>query len=143
LNLMTYSPYSDFLLHDVGRGGDGISQAGASGREIRTAPLWGAHFVSSFLHDGSANSVKNAILAHAGQAAAARNRFSNLTRTQQAAIVAFVNVLCHLGPSARGCSVARPGANAHGRRSGRMDREWRITRIDPEMPARLTRSSPG
>jgi len=34
-------PYPDFLLHDMGSLGDGIVQGQATGREMRTAPLWG------------------------------------------------------------------------------------------------------
>jgi CxxC motif-containing protein (DUF1111 family) len=90
---MSFSPYSDFLLHDMGGLGDGISQNGASGREVRTAPLWGVRFLTSFLHDGRATTLKDAILAHAGQGRGARNRFSNLSRMQQSQVIAFLNIL--------------------------------------------------
>ena len=36
-----FHPYSDFLLHDMGALGDGITQNQATGRLMRTAPLWG------------------------------------------------------------------------------------------------------
>src|SRR5439155_1684983 len=42
---VTYHPFSDFLLHDMGALGDGIEQGSATGREIRTAPLWGLRVV--------------------------------------------------------------------------------------------------
>jgi CxxC motif-containing protein (DUF1111 family) len=90
---VTFSPYSDFLLHDMASLGDGISQNGASGREVRTAPLWGVRFLTSFLHDGRATTLTDAILAHAGQGRGARNRFSNLSRTQQGQVIAFLNIL--------------------------------------------------
>ena len=39
---MSFTPLSDFALHDMGIGlVDGISQGNASGSEFRTAPLWG------------------------------------------------------------------------------------------------------
>lgn len=39
---VTYFPYSDFQLHDMGGNlADGISQGEASGSQFRTAPLWG------------------------------------------------------------------------------------------------------
>jgi len=39
---VTYFPYSDFQLHDMGNElADGISQGSASGSQFRTAPLWG------------------------------------------------------------------------------------------------------
>jgi CxxC motif-containing protein (DUF1111 family) len=93
LDSLSFSPFSDFLLHDMGSLGDGISQSGASGREVRTAPLWGVRFLTSFLHDGRATTLKDAILAHAGQGRGARNRFSNLSRTQQSQVIAFLNIL--------------------------------------------------
>ena len=59
---MTFFPYSDFLLHDMGALGDGIAQAGAGQREMRTAPLWGVRVMAKFLHDGRATSLSQAIL---------------------------------------------------------------------------------
>ena len=41
LNHVTFHPYSDFLLHDMGSLGDGIETGDARGNEFRTAPLWG------------------------------------------------------------------------------------------------------
>ena len=41
LNGVTFTPYSDFLLHDMGSLGDGIVQGSANGSQMRTAPLWG------------------------------------------------------------------------------------------------------
>ena len=71
LSHQTFYPYSDFLLHDMGSLGDGIEQGQAKGREMRTAPLWGLRAIKTFLHDGRAASIKEAILAHDGQARAA------------------------------------------------------------------------
>ena len=68
LDSVVFFPYSDFLVHDMGDLGDGIVQSGASGREMRTAPLWGARVRTSFLHDGRAKTIRDAILAHDGQA---------------------------------------------------------------------------
>lgn len=55
-------PYSDFLLHDMGSLGDGIVQGQATGTEMRTAPLWGLRLLTTFLHDGRARTVEQAIL---------------------------------------------------------------------------------
>src|SRR5262249_48645836 len=74
LNSVTFFPYSDFLLHDMGSLGDGIAQGSAGQREMRTAPLWGVRVMTKFLHDGRATSLSAAILAHDGQGKAARNR---------------------------------------------------------------------
>jgi CxxC motif-containing protein (DUF1111 family) len=93
LNSVTFFPYSDFLLHDMGSLGDGIAQGGAGQREMRTAPLWGVRVMTRFLHDGSATSLSAAILAHDGQGRAARNRFANLRFSDKANLIAFLNSL--------------------------------------------------
>jgi CxxC motif-containing protein (DUF1111 family) len=60
--------YSDLLLHDMGAElSDGIAERAAGPREWRTAPLMGMRFQSSFLHDGRAQSVEEAILLHQGE----------------------------------------------------------------------------
>jgi CxxC motif-containing protein (DUF1111 family) len=93
LNNVTFAPYSDFLLHNMGTLGDGIVQGSASGTEMRTAPLWGLRFEKTFLHDGRATTVSQAILDHAGQGAAASYNFSTLTTTQKTQLLAFLNSL--------------------------------------------------
>jgi hypothetical protein len=84
LNKVTFHPYSDFLLHDMGSLGDGITQNNATGRLMRTAPLWGLRKITTYLHDGRATAVTDAILAHAGQGQKARDRFAALSNHQKA-----------------------------------------------------------
>jgi CxxC motif-containing protein (DUF1111 family) len=93
LNRVTYSPYSDFLLHDMGALGDGIAQGAANGREIRTAPLWGLRFVTTYLHDGRTRTLEGAIAAHDGQGRAARERFNALNATDRTRLLAFLRSL--------------------------------------------------
>ena len=62
LNKVTFFPFSDFLLHDMGSLGDGIAQPPAGQTEMRTAPLWGVRVLTSFLHDGRASTLSQAIL---------------------------------------------------------------------------------
>jgi CxxC motif-containing protein (DUF1111 family) len=90
---VVFSPYSDFLLHDMGSLGDGISQGMASGRQMRTAPLWGTRNANRFLHDGSATTVEDAIRRHDGQGRAARERFDALDDEKRARLVTFVRSL--------------------------------------------------
>ena len=53
LRNQTANLFSDLLLHDMGNGlADGVRQGQASGREFRTAPLWGLGQRLFFLHDG-------------------------------------------------------------------------------------------
>ncbi|HEX6084241.1 MAG TPA: di-heme oxidoredictase family protein [Thermoanaerobaculia bacterium] len=93
LNRVTYHPYSDFLLHDMGSLGDGIPQGAAGARELRTAPLWGLRAINTFLHDGRANSIEAAITAHDGQGRAARDRFNALNATDRNRLLAFLRSL--------------------------------------------------
>jgi CxxC motif-containing protein (DUF1111 family) len=93
LNEVTFFPYSDFLVHDMGSLNDGIAQPPATGQQMRTAPLWGARIRTSFLHDGRANTIREAILAHDGQGLVARNNFAGLRKNEQAQILEFINSL--------------------------------------------------
>ncbi len=93
-------PYTDLLLHDMGEGlADNRPEGDAGGREWRTAPLWGigaARKVSghtTLLHDGRARNVREAILWHGGEAAAARRAFQALEPEDQKDLIAFVNAL--------------------------------------------------
>jgi CxxC motif-containing protein (DUF1111 family) len=92
-NKVVFHPYSDFLLHDMGSLGDGIEQGKATGREMRTAPLWGLRVRTSYLHDGRALALDAAILAHDGQGKFAKNRFSALSASDAQMLTAFLNSL--------------------------------------------------
>ena len=93
LSNKTFQPYSDFLLHDMGKLGDGIVQGDARAREMRTTPLWGLMARPSFLHDGRAKTPEAAILAHDGQGSAARRNFERLNFRQREALMAFLRSL--------------------------------------------------
>lgn len=93
LDHVTFRPYSDFLLHDMGSLADGVERGGATGREMRTAPLWGVGVQPVFLHDGRASSLAQAILAHDGQGRAARDRYAALPGDRQNALLAFLGSL--------------------------------------------------
>lgn len=86
--------YSDFLLHDMGAElADGVVAGTASGREFRTAPLWGAKHSAPYMHDGRAPTLLDAIGLHDGEAAAARERFRALAPDDRAALIAFIESL--------------------------------------------------
>lgn len=93
LDHVTYAPYSDFLLHDMGALGDGIVQGQATGAEMRTAPLWGVSHQPFFLHDGRATTLAAAVLAHDGEARAARDRFAALQAPNRQMILDFLGAL--------------------------------------------------
>ncbi|HVO27259.1 MAG TPA: di-heme oxidoredictase family protein [Candidatus Margulisiibacteriota bacterium] len=89
----TFNPFSDFLLHDMGALGDGITSGVAGPRLMRTPPLWGVRAKSRLLHDGRAETIEEAVGFHDGQAAASRNAFQALTPAQQNAIVTFLGTI--------------------------------------------------
>lgn len=93
LDRVTFHPFSDFLLHDMGGLGDGIEQGQATGREMRTAPLWGVRVQTKFLHDGRADTLEEAILAHDGQGQPARDRFAALNARRRSQLLAYLNSL--------------------------------------------------
>jgi CxxC motif-containing protein (DUF1111 family) len=62
---VTYNPYSDFALHNMGSGlADGIHQGSAGPNQFRTAPLWGLGQRLFFLHDGRTSDLIQAIESH-------------------------------------------------------------------------------
>ena len=83
--------YSDLLLHDMGDLNDGIAQAAAGTNQMKTPPLWGLRVRTAFLHDGSATTIDEAIRAHDGEAARARNRYERRSKAQQQQLVDFLN----------------------------------------------------
>ncbi len=93
LDRKIFAPYSDFLLHDMGSLGDGITQNLATGKLMRTAPLWGVRKQLPLLHDGRAANLNDAILAHAGQGQKSRDRYAGLPQSQKNNVVAFLNSL--------------------------------------------------
>ncbi|MBX9627636.1 MAG: hypothetical protein K2X82_27800 [Gemmataceae bacterium] len=93
LDRVTFDPYSDFLLHDMGERGDGIEQGTATGREMRPAPLWGLRELPFYLHDGRAGTVDEAIRLHDGQGCGARDRYRDLPEAKRRAQLAFLDSL--------------------------------------------------
>jgi len=99
----TIHPYTDLLLHDMGPGlADNYKEGQADGGMWRTAPLWGIGYTEKvmnregsvgYLHDGRARNLTEAIMWHDGEAAAARNRFAKLARTEREALLAFLRSL--------------------------------------------------
>ncbi|HKU36548.1 MAG TPA: di-heme oxidoredictase family protein, partial [Polyangiales bacterium] len=85
--------YSDLLLHAVASDAGGIAEGAAERAEYRTPPLWGVRFTSPFLHDGKAETLDEAILQHAGEAAGSRSRYAALSVADRRALVAFLNTL--------------------------------------------------
>ena len=96
----TIHPYTDLLLHDLGRGlADGKRDGDAAPEEWRTPPLWGIGLFEAvsghtrYLHDGRARDLAEAVLWHGGEAERARERFRLMPQDERAALLAFLGSL--------------------------------------------------
>jgi CxxC motif-containing protein (DUF1111 family) len=114
LGSVTFHPWGDFLMHDVGTG-DGILQATrehygkrvfqmmsgylskqdfeSSRNKIRTAPLWGVRLRPRLMHDGVSLTLSDAIQRHRGEAMHVSQKFEKLKREDQEAIIEFLESL--------------------------------------------------
>lgn len=114
LGSVTFHPWGDFLMHDVGTG-DGILQATrehygkrvfqmmsdylskqdfeSSRNKIRTAPLWGVRLRPRLMHDGASLTLRDAIQRHRGEAMHVSQKFEKLKSEDQEAIAEFLKSL--------------------------------------------------
>ncbi len=93
----TIWPYSDFLLHDMGKElADNRPDFTANGQEWRTPPLWGVGLrtkvnrSTALLHDGRADTIEEAILWHSGEALKAKKDFMKLKQKDRDNLILFV-----------------------------------------------------
>lgn len=101
LDRVTFHPYTDLLLHDMGPElDDQYTEGTALTSEWRTAPLWGLGLAESaqggsafYLHDGRARSLRDAIELHGGEAAGSRAGFRQLSPAEQDLLFAFLRSL--------------------------------------------------
>ena len=100
LSYQNIQPFTDLLLHDMGEGlADNRPDYLATGREWRTAPLWGIGLVktvnkhTNFLHDGRARNLEEAILWHGGEAENSKESFRNMNKEEREALIKFVESL--------------------------------------------------
>lgn len=96
----TIRPYTDLLLHDMGEGlTDNRGEFLATGREWRTAPLWGIGLTKAvsghtqFLHDGRARNLPEAIIWHGGEAESSKQLFMQLSQPNRHALITFLESL--------------------------------------------------
>jgi len=86
--------YSDLLLHDMGVGlTDWRPEGDATPQEWRTAPLMGLRHLRSYLHDGRATTLRDAVLLHRSEGSEANDsvaRFESLTADDQQRLLDFV-----------------------------------------------------
>lgn len=100
LSNQTISAFTDLLLHDMGEElSDNRPDYLATGREWRTPPLWGIGLTrivngyETYLHDGRARTLLEAIMWHGGEAARARDYVRALPTTDRTALLSFLSSL--------------------------------------------------
>lgn len=121
LRNQTIHPYTDLLLHDMGpEMADTLGEGEATGREWRTAPLWGVGLSpcvtggvagqrgwdafgldgheyctphEHYLHDGRARTLEEAILWHGGEGDASRQAYRNLPQQDKDDLITFLKSL--------------------------------------------------
>jgi len=111
LSAQTIFPYTDMLLHDMGEdladftpenepaSADMLYEFLATATEWRTPPLWGLGLTktvdpqATFLHDGRANTIMEAVLWHGGEAENAKNKVLAFNQEEREALLAFLNDL--------------------------------------------------
>lgn len=91
-------PGTDLLLYDMG---EGLADRTIGGEVVpsrwRTAPLWGLGLAdvvlgepATYLHDGRARTVEEAILWHGGDASASQGQFRELSGEDRDALLAYL-----------------------------------------------------
>jgi CxxC motif-containing protein (DUF1111 family) len=98
LSNKTFYPYTDLLLHDMGPGlDDGATEGSAETYEWKTPALWGLGLSKNsqggdyyLMHDGRANSIEEAILAHGGEATDSKKGYQELNQADKDALIKFL-----------------------------------------------------
>ncbi len=89
--------FTDMLLHDLGDElADGVVDGDARSRDWRTAPLIALRFDKTYLHDGRAHTIEDAILLHDGVGSEAHGSialFRALSPADHEALLAYVGAL--------------------------------------------------
>ncbi len=101
LSNVTFSPYTDLLLHDMGVGlNDGYTEASAKTFEWRTPALWGLGLSPNsqggqyfLMHDGRAKSIEEAIQMHGGESLQSKNSFTQLSQSERNSLLKFLKSL--------------------------------------------------
>lgn len=91
--------YSDLLLHDMGDGladSLGTTDGEAGPRDWRTAPLIGLRYLTTYLHDSRAKTIRDSIIMHDGNESEAHDavtQFLQLSDDDQQTLILFVGAL--------------------------------------------------
>jgi len=134
--------FTDLKLHDISAGPNDenrepLNQNAPAGSpalfdgnaRFLTRKLWGSANEPPYCHHGMFTTLREAVLAHAGEAAASRAAFGALSANQQDAVIEFLKSLRVLAPGSPSLVVDERGrardwdtassSSSHGRGSGR------------------------
>lgn len=114
--------FTDLKLHDITDGPDdpnrepldmnqpiGSAAFFAGNAKFVTRKLWGAANEPPYFHHGQYTTMRQAVMAHAGEARAARERFQALSPYEQDAVIEFLKTLQVLPPGTRALVVDERG----------------------------------
>ncbi len=105
--------FTDLKRHDLGHDplihNERVIQAGVPTHVFITKKLWGFASEPHFLHNGRATTIARAVLAHGGEAQAARDGFASLPAADRGCVVEFLKSLQVLPPDARSLVVDERG----------------------------------
>lgn len=103
--------FTDFKLHDICRGPDdpNVEKLNANARagseaffsgnsKFLTRRLWAVGSKPNYFHHGQYTTIRESILAHAGEAATQQRQFSTLSAYEQGAVIEFLKSLRAHGP---------------------------------------------
>ena len=106
--------FTDFKLHDITDPADELAKEPldlnqplgslkflAGNRRFLTRRLWGVANQPPYFHDGRFTTLKEAVLAHAGEALEQRRAFERLAPNEQAALMDFLGTLQVLPPGTK------------------------------------------
>ena len=89
--------FTDLLLHDMGADhADGLVDGMATSRQWKTPPLIGLRLMNTYLHDGRATTIADAIEGHNADGSEAQDsvaRFHALSAAQQQTLIDYVTGL--------------------------------------------------
>ena len=118
-NGVVYVPaFTDFKLHDICDGPDdpnvepldmhqkpGIDAFFAGNRKFITRKLWGVGNLPPYYHHGQFTTMREAVLAHSGEALSSRQQYQGLSQYERDSVIEFLKTLQVLpSPSGGGIS---------------------------------------
>ncbi len=117
-NVILVPAYTDFKLHDITDPADpdaaealdinerpGSPKFAAGNRQFLTRRLWGVGNQPAHFHHGLFTSLKQAVLAHAGEALDQRRAFERLTKDAQDGVIEFLQSMQLLPPGTKSLVV--------------------------------------